>query len=170
MGLYKPRLLKITCTQSYICVGTTMNKQTLHYCFNYIYCAPLQIGCSHCNDQHSTCSAKSTGQKWHLPYHSRTALFKNVLFSTLASVFYLFLCLCFETDGERSLFFFFDFLLSFLLDGELLHISFPLDLLSLSDGVNDRRERLSLFLWCLPGDELPYLSHDPPSFFLERVL
>ena len=37
MDLYKPRLLKITCTQSYVCVGTTMNKQTLHYCFNYQY-------------------------------------------------------------------------------------------------------------------------------------
>ena len=146
MDLYKPILLKITCTQSYVCVGTAMNKQTLYYCFNYIHCAPPQIVCSHCNDQHSTSSPKSTRQKWHLPHHSRTDLFKNVLFSTPASVFYLFLCLCWES-GERSLFFLFlDFLLSFLLDGELLHVSFLLDLLSLSDGVNERRERPSLFL------------------------
>jgi len=66
MDLYKPTLLKITCTQSYVCVVTTMNKQTLHYCFNYIHCAPTQIACSRSNDQHSTCLAKSTRQKWHL--------------------------------------------------------------------------------------------------------
>ena len=170
MGLYKPWLLKITCTQSNDCVGTTTNKQTLYYCFNYSHCDPSQIVCSHCTDEHSTCSAKSTRQKWHLPYHSRKDLFKNVLFFTPASLFYLFLRLCLKS-GERSLFFlFFDFLLSFLLDGELICISFLLDLLSPSDGVNERRERMSIFLCCLPGDELPYLSHDPPSLFLEGVL
>ena len=56
MDLYKPRLLKITCTQSYVCVGTTMNKQTLHYCFNYIHCAPPQNVCC---DQHGNQQGKS---------------------------------------------------------------------------------------------------------------
>ena len=141
------------------------------HCINTSTRIPVlpQIACSPYNDQHSTCSANRPSKTDILPYRSRTDLFKAV-FSTSTSMYYLSLRLCFESEGERSLFFlFFDFLLTFLLDGDLMSASFLRDLLSLSHGVNEQ-ERALLFLFCLLGDELPYLSHEPPSLFLDGVL
>jgi hypothetical protein len=68
------------------------------------------------------------------------------------------------------LFFFFDFLLNVLRDGDLVLLSLLLDLLSLSDEMGERWEHSLLFLLFFFDDELPYLSYESPFLFLKGEL
>jgi hypothetical protein len=68
------------------------------------------------------------------------------------------------------LFFFFDFLLNLLCDGDLVLLSLLLDLLSLSDEMGERCERSLFFLLFFFDNELPYLLYELHFLFLKGEL